>query len=82
MKDENHEIKNLQKQDKWWEINETKRWETDIKFGVFKFKEIRERFESFELEILHFCCSHLRGWQRICTFSLYKETKFLISSIF
>ena len=50
MEDENHEKKNLQKQDKWWEINETKRWETDIKFGVFKFKEIRERFESFELE--------------------------------
>ena len=52
------------------------KWEIYMKFDVFKFKEIRGRFESFiEWETLHFCGSHLRGREKICIFSWYKETK-------
>ena len=55
------------------------KWEIYMKFDVFKFKEIRERFESFiEWQTLHFCYRHLRGREKICNFSLYKETKNLI----
>ena len=47
----------------------------DIKFGVLMFKEIRERFESFRVRNITFCCSHLRRRKIMCKFSLYMETK-------
>ena len=34
-----------------------KKWEIDIKFGVFKFKEIRKRLESFSLEKIRILCN-------------------------
>ena len=42
-------MKNLQKQDKLVGKTWDNKWEIDIKFGVFKFKEIRERLKSFTL---------------------------------
>ena len=74
MKDENHVIKNLQKEDKLVRRHK-KMWEMNIKFGVLMFKEIREGWRFLEWETLHFCCNQLRGRKRICKFSLYMETK-------
>ena len=50
MEDEKHVIKNVEKQDilvrKTWH----KKWEINVKFGIFKIKEIRERLGSFSLK--------------------------------
>ena len=55
-----------------------KKWEFDIKFGVFKFKEIRERLESFSLEkSKNFMQQELTKWRKISNRNLLKRSDLL-----
>ena len=65
MEDENHVMKNLQKQNK-----SVRRHEIDIKFGVFKFKEIREGFESLRMRNNTFLLQPFERKKKISKFSL------------
>ena len=53
MKDENHVIKNMQKEDKLVKRHK-KKMRNRFKFGVLMFKEIKERLKSFRVRNITF----------------------------
>lgn len=54
-------MEKLAKKDKLVKKTWDKIWKIDIKFGAFKFKEIRERLEVLEWETLYFYFMQFRG---------------------